>query len=559
MADTQGRHDPSRYRALVREAKAGRGKLPNKLLDEARRLRDPYFASLALFDLSADPRLELKKAASAAEEALVTAGRVERLWRRAELLTTIVKKVDTWRDEGATQARERLLDGVLDAVVSMPEGNGLSDSIAGCAPYLGCDRLETLLAKAVSNRGFEATDVKAVIRQWTQRCKKAGPTLEEVLGALAAADDGVVRSRLMGYLHLQCRRSRRPPISMAPLRAAVEAAVGVTKEERLDALRYLAGQSSSKEDLEVVAGALDRLKDPANRVKLMATLGGSADKAGLREMALDWFREGLQVSSQVEDPHLRAIIRMNLSQGLGRCGEAELARQTYQVALDDCGDNEKLMSRVYKSMEDQGIELPEVRKIKDREQREASEVSGAGEVRSANNMLAIYDTYEGGLKPVHLRTVARAAPLCAAFGLDLALMGFPTDDLEDLVSKVITDTNIGKGGRYLRELMEQDMVVLVSCTKQEPPEDWRKLGLPVATTSHPREDKKVGMKEVIQLARSKHPLRRVCLIMGLGKRGLPQSLLDAVPYHLELTGSNVPLETCTAMGVIAQLLRSVAE
>jgi hypothetical protein len=47
--------------------------------------------------------------------------------------------------------------------------------------------------------------------------------------------------------------------------------------------------------------------------------------------------------------------------------------------------------------------------------------------------------------------------------------------------------------------------------------------------------------------------------MGLGKSGLPQSLLNQVQYHLELTGNNIPLETCTAMGVIAQQLRAQAE
>ena len=84
-------------------------------------------------------------------------------------------------------------------------------------------------------------------------------------------------------------------------------------------------------------------------------------------------------------------------------------------------------------------------------------------------MLALYDTYEGGLKPVHARAVARAAPLCVAFGLDLALMGFPTDNLEELVKMVARDTGVGKGGGYLKELHKEGRVVLVPCTKQEPP------------------------------------------------------------------------------------------
>ncbi len=44
--------------------------------------------------------------------------------------------------------------------------------------------------------------------------------------------------------------------------------------------------------------------------------------------------------------------------------------------------------------------------------------------------------------------------------------------------------------------------------------------------------------------------------MGLGKKGLPESFLKSVPYHLEHTGKDVALETATAMGVIAEQLRS---
>jgi len=39
--------------------------------------------------------------------------------------------------------------------------------------------------------------------------------------------------------------------------------------------------------------------------------------------------------------------------------------------------------------------------------------------------------------------------------------------------------------------------------------------------------------------------------MGLGKKGLPSSLLKKVSYHVELTDVNISLETSTAMGIIA--------
>ncbi len=553
MSENHDGHVPSMYRRLIRESKA-RQRRVDKLLDDARQLRDPYYVSLALFDLSFDPRLDLKDAVSAADGALRTAGDVERLWRRAELLVSICKKIGSWRDKGAVRSREKLLDRALECIESMPEGQGLSDAVTGCAPHLGCERLRPLLARAVLNKGFESEDVKAVIRAWAKGCKKAGPSPDDILGILMDVDGKAVLSRLLGYFYLQCKRSGRPLGSRNPLQLAVETALSLGDEERLGTLRYLAGNASTTEDLEIVAHAVDLLDDPALRIGLMTALGGSADKAGFRELSLNWFREGFRMSSDIEDAHRRASIRMNLATGFIRCGEDDEAQRIYQVALDDCGDNVKLEEMICRAMEDHGFKSSGHSVSGNQDSGRTRKADVVSQMKSSNNILALYDTYEGALKPVHLRAVARAAPLCAAFGLDLALMGFPTDDLDDLVSRVITETNIGRGGRYLRELVKHGRVLLVGCTQKRPPSDWSGLGLPVATTSHPREEKKVGMKEAVLLAKPEHPLKRACLIMGLGKRGLPQSLLDVVPYHLELTGSNVPLETCTAMGVIAQQL-----
>jgi hypothetical protein len=128
-----------------------------------------------------------------------------------------------------------------------------------------------------------------------------------------------------------------------------------------------------------------------------------------------------------------------------------------------------------------------------------------------------------------------------------------------LVKLVVTETNIGKGGKYLKHLVTHGRITLVPATSREPPTNWDELGLPVATISHPELDKKVDIKDVINYSKTQHKRNRVCVIMGLGKSGLPPSLLNHVQYHLEVTGNNIPLETCTAMGVIAQQLRTEVE
>lgn len=508
---------PVKYRALVRESKARKGRHPEKLIEEARRMKDPYYRGLAIFDLSASPGLEIEKAAAAAKEAIKTSKSVESGWRQAELLGMIAKKAGSWRGAGGKKYQKMLLDKTLDCVVSMPTGKGLSDAIKVCVPRAGCRRLGALLEKAASNRGFEVFDGKAVIRGWAGQCKEKGLAAGDIMKIISGFDGAASRSRLLGYLHIQCKKSKISIGPVNPLQAAVDAALGAPGEERLDALQYLAKQSSTKEEIEVVAGGVGGLEDPANGARLLGTLGGSADRAGFKEMALDLFTQGLRISSKIKNPKEKARIRLNLTKGLERCGGVKEEKS--------------------KKKEIKRVKVP-LKEKKD----------------MVYDMIALYDTYEGGLKPVHTRAVARAAALCTAFELDLALMGFPADDLRELVKMVASDTGVGKGGRYLKELFEQERVVLVPCTKRKPPQNWEELGLAVATTSRPGEDKKVSMAKALELSKSLHPLGRACVIMGLGKRGLPQSLLDSVDYHLELTGSGVALETATAMGVIAAQL-----
>ena len=47
------------------------------------------------------------------------------------------------------------------------------------------------------------------------------------------------------------------------------------------------------------------------------------------------------------------------------------------------------------------------------------------------------------------------------------------------------------------------------------------------------------------------PNGRLCMIMGLGPKGLPKSYIDKSNYHFEITGKDIAFETGTAMGAIA--------
>jgi hypothetical protein len=274
-----------------------------------------------------------------------------------------------------------------------------------------------------------------------------------------------------------------------------------------------------------------------------------------------WFLEGLAQSKQLIEPEQRANSMYKMVSGLIRCGETNLAKKTFKEALDNFGDNEKLKERIRNKLKNLEVaqSQPEVGCDHGIHIKSKIEKPEKKYTQSTNHILALFDTYEGALKAVHFRAIARSAPLCFAFGLDLALIGFPSNDLNKLVNLVVTETNIGLGGKYLKALVAQSRVSLVPATQNEPPTNWDELGMPVATTSAPKLDKKVDIKVALRLAKTQHKLQRVCIIMGLGRSGLPLSLLNQVQYHIELTGSEVPLETCTAMGVIAQQLHAAAE
>lgn len=152
--------------------------------------------------------------------------------------------------------------------------------------------------------------------------------------------------------------------------------------------------------------------------------------------------------------------------------------------------------------------------------------------------IALYNTYKGKPDSSHYRNIARAASLCYAFELKLALIDFPFKNAEECVEKTFNNTRIGKGGEYLRELERAGWLSLHA--------DIESIeGKIVATSSHPDPEKAIDPENV--------PTEST-FILGLGHQGLPASVLNRADFHLEFTGKGASLETCTAMGVLAHML-----
>ncbi len=157
-------------------------------------------------------------------------------------------------------------------------------------------------------------------------------------------------------------------------------------------------------------------------------------------------------------------------------------------------------------------------------------------------VLCLVNTYDKlKLHEIHLRTIARAAPLCYAYDFHLALMDFDFwEDEREMVEQVAEYTTIGEHGKYALELLKLGRIHLIDRIPAH-------FGETVATTSKPDEKKVLRFEEMKALVRAKS----VTFLIGLGRRGLPKDVLKRAKYHFDVTEKGISLETCTAMGAIA--------
>jgi hypothetical protein len=148
-----------------------------------------------------------------------------------------------------------------------------------------------------------------------------------------------------------------------------------------------------------------------------------------------------------------------------------------------------------------------------------------------------------------------------AYEANLATLGFPFDkDLHtpvEVAQWLSTTTSIGRGGELLVELAEAGRFgVFEMLRKGFPPQ----LGRVVATTSRPDPGRRVDPTWAAgELAHG----GSLCMLFGLGPKGLPRDVIGFSKHHLDVTRRGVALETCTALGAvpaaIAEAMRPMLE
>lgn len=167
--------------------------------------------------------------------------------------------------------------------------------------------------------------------------------------------------------------------------------------------------------------------------------------------------------------------------------------------------------------------------------------------------LGIVNTYDKiKVLDAHYRAIARAAPICHAFGFSLALYDFPFRmDADELVDYVADKTTIGESGKYLRLLHEKRHLFVFDLPKKgfQP-----QFGSLVVTSSKPERKFSITPEDLAdEIIRN----RSFLVLVGLGHKGLPKDLFSLAKYHLDITSQGISLETCTAIGCIPAYIMGI--
>ena len=332
--------------------------------------------------------------------------------------------------------------------------------------------LETLLYHTINLKQYSFESSKAVIRIWVKR-----KPVDSLLAQLLVIKSNL-RTRLLGYLHFQLSKCK---IQIKP--TALETALQANNSEEM--LRYLVRICSSPSDLGLVASSVSD-QSPA----IMLALTARADRKG-------WAKEARAYASQ--------------------------AQETIDH-LPTSNEKEGLLSKLKITLDRLDAPLPE---------KPIIPLEDSGMVSKGKHTLGLLNTYGGKWNHPHFKAIHKAANLCSAFDLDLALIDFPKIESGELMNEVKKEMRLPNEG-YLSSLFSNQRVRFFD---KDVDESW--AGSKVATTANPDANK-------LEL-----PDGRLCMIMGLGPKGLPKSFLKASDYHFELTGSNIAFETGTAMGSIA--------
>ena len=279
-------------------------------------------------------------------------------------------------------------------------------------------------------------------------------------------------------------------------------AIPFLESAEFETVRTLCSHLTQQNDVLILSQALEGSDEEA--IRFAVTLAGRADRSGDSELAVALLEKAAANVANL-DERTASKIKKNISKGFDRLGLTERASEFAP------------------------IQTPQI--LTERTTKRGG--------NSLGHTMALVGTYDGSIGTPHLRALARAAGIAWGFGLDIALIDWPTNDIEQLCEQAQKESGTA-GVTHLPSLLADNRIRLSTA------EDALSgiHGHPIATTHQP----KGGSVNLNDFDGG------LCMFIGLGRHGLPKKLLEKCPDQFELTGIGASLETAVAMGAIAQRL-----
>ncbi len=483
------RHNPSACRRILREVRE-QG-LSSKLFDLAQDLQDGVYRAEALCGLCASDEMDEDDRVEWVPIIIESMLEEERAWRLAESIGIIAKSAGNW--PGA-RSRKALIEHLIVLTGGLPAGEARVDALKSISSKVSEQRLPELFLLAVGNHGMESKAARPVMKSIV--ATKNHDMISEITASITEAPPDLA-VKFLDNLH---RLANEASLTLEP--TALELSLPLLKSADFEIVRTLCSHASTPAEVRMLAETLDG--DNENAIRYTVTLAGRADRTGNAEYARDLLEKAVTRVDSLNE-RTAARIKKNIAKGF--------------VHLGDQGRAEELAP-----MHDSEMKTPQ------------SDEEG---VERRGHTMALVGTYDGAVSTPHLRALARAAGIAWGFGLDIALIDWPTENLEELCGRAQKESGTA-GVNHLPALLTSKRIQLLSVDDAL----GGRAGHPIATTHQP-----VGGSVDLTTFDG-----NLCVFIGLGRQGLPKSLLDNCPDQFELTGIGASLETAVAMGAIAQRL-----
>ena len=483
------RHDPSACRRILREARESG--LSRKLFDLAQDLQDGIYRAEALCGLCGHDEMDEEDRVEWVPIIVESMLEEERAWRLAESIGIIAKSAGNWP---GGRARKALMQDIIGMTGGLAAGEARVDALKSIANRVSSQKLPELFLFALENHGMEAKAARPIMKAIVATKNKQ--MIDEIIPLLTDVEPDLA-VKFLDNLH---RLTIQANLTLEP--SAFELALPFLEGADFETIRTLCSHSNHPDEVRMLAEKLSG--EDENSVRFMVTLAGRADRVNDADFARELLESAVQ-NVEGLDADVAIRIKKNLAKAFERLGDSERA-ETITPAHAPSVQNKRQISR---------------------------------DVGRIGHTMALVGTYDGSIGIPHLRALARASGIAWGFGLDIALIDWPTDDLQLLCERAQKESGTA-GVNHLPSLLESNRIQLLSI------DDALRgvAGHPIATTHQP----KGGSVDLATYDGG------ICMFIGLGRHGLPENILNNCADQFELTGVGASLETAVAMGAIAQRL-----